>query len=174
MRVTVLSHNLSSNAAMRAHRLALVAQTFAEDVRLIGPASRKGTWPALPDEPWIVRVAKRRLPEFASSFLELVDLADGDVLIAAKPQLASVKALASTSLRLHAPRRAVHPDARMPAVHQGRGDRVVQLDVAHHEVAREHRADLPGRVLEHGEPVAAVGYKTAVLVAPHGASLPRG
>jgi len=31
MKITILSHNLSSNAAMRAHRLAVAAQTFAEE-----------------------------------------------------------------------------------------------------------------------------------------------
>ena len=88
MRITILSHDLSSNAAMRAHRLALAARTFG-DVRLIGPARRSGLWPALRDEPWIATVRKKRLPDFAASFLELVGMADGDVLIAVKPHLAS-------------------------------------------------------------------------------------
>jgi glycosyltransferase involved in cell wall biosynthesis len=88
MKVTVLSHNLSSNAAMRALVLAEAAKSFAE-VTLIGPARRAGQWPALPEEPWINSVRKRRFPEFYDSFVELLDLADGDVLLAVKPQLAS-------------------------------------------------------------------------------------
>ena len=49
MKVTILSHNLSSNSAMRAHRLAMAARHFAE-VKLIGPAEGKGLWPALPSQ----------------------------------------------------------------------------------------------------------------------------
>jgi glycosyltransferase involved in cell wall biosynthesis len=88
MKITILSHNLSSNAAMRAHRLALAARTFA-DVKLIGPVERHGPWPALPTESWIHSVEEKRLPRFFLSLLQLVDLADGDVLIAVKPHLAS-------------------------------------------------------------------------------------
>ena len=88
MKVTILSHNLSSNAVMRAHRLAQATRTFAE-VELVGPVSRYGPWTALPPEPWIRSVHKRRFPEFYDSFIELVDAADGDVLIAVKPFLAS-------------------------------------------------------------------------------------
>ena len=89
MKITVLSHNLSTNAAMRAYRVALAARRFA-DVRLAGPVEEsRGPWAALPSEPWIVGVTERRLPKFARYFLELVAAADGDVLIAVKPHLAS-------------------------------------------------------------------------------------
>jgi len=88
MRITVLSHNLSSNAAMRAHRLALAARQFA-DVTLIGPVEKTGIWPALPSESWITTVPERRFPAFHRSFAEIVRRCDGDVLIAAKPHLAS-------------------------------------------------------------------------------------
>lgn len=88
MRVTVLSHNLSSNAAMRAHRLAIAARSFA-DVTMIGPVRRAGPWPALSDADWIRSVRKRRFPEFAAGLLELTAMADGDVLLAVKPHLAS-------------------------------------------------------------------------------------
>jgi glycosyltransferase involved in cell wall biosynthesis len=88
MKVTVLSHNLSSNAVMRAHRLARAAEKFAE-VKLIGPVERRGRWAALPHQPWIKEVAKGRFPKFHASFVELIDAADGDVLIAVKPQLSS-------------------------------------------------------------------------------------
>ena len=63
MKITVLSHNLTSNAVMRAHRLARAAQSFA-GVRLIGPVERRGLWPALPPEPWIASVRKKRFPKF--------------------------------------------------------------------------------------------------------------
>jgi glycosyltransferase involved in cell wall biosynthesis len=88
MKITVLSHNLSSNAAMRAHRVAMAARHFA-DVTLLGPVEPKGFWPALPKEPWIKTVTERRFPSFHRSFVELVNAADGDVLIACKPMLAS-------------------------------------------------------------------------------------
>ena len=63
MKITVIGHNLSSNAVMRAHRLAEAARTFAE-VSLIGPVERRGLWPALPSEPWIRTVREKRFPEF--------------------------------------------------------------------------------------------------------------
>lgn len=89
MKIAVLSHNLSSNAAMRAYRIAEAARKFAQ-VTLAGPVEEsRGPWQALPSEPWIVTVTERRLPKFAKSFLELVAAADGDVLIAVKPHLAS-------------------------------------------------------------------------------------
>jgi len=88
MKITVLSHDLSSNAAMRAHRLAEAARTFAE-IKLIGPVAPKGIWPALPQEPWISTVRKQRFPKFTKYFISLVKAADGDVLIAVKPHLAS-------------------------------------------------------------------------------------
>src|SRR5438094_9166570 len=88
MKITVLSHNLSSNAVMRAHRLAVAARQFAE-VTLLGPLERSGPWPALPAESWIKSVEERRLPKFYQFSLELVAQADGDVLLAVKPQFAS-------------------------------------------------------------------------------------
>ena len=65
MKITILSHNLSSNASMRAHRLALAAQHFAE-VKLIGPVESSGLWPALPAADWIHSVPECRFPKFAS------------------------------------------------------------------------------------------------------------
>jgi len=88
VKITILSHNLSSNASMRAHRLALAARHFAE-VHLIGPVEPKGLWPALPREDWIRTVPERRFPRFHESLIRLVQHADGDILIACKPMLAS-------------------------------------------------------------------------------------
>jgi glycosyltransferase involved in cell wall biosynthesis len=99
MKITVLSHDLSTNAGRRTHRIAAASRTFA-DVRLIGPASRSHRWLDLPDEPWIHTVRKRRWPDFHASFVELVEEADGDVLIAVKPHLASFAvALTAAELR---------------------------------------------------------------------------
>jgi glycosyltransferase involved in cell wall biosynthesis len=88
VKITILSHALSSNAVMRSHRLAEAARTFS-DVTLVGPVRRKGTWPALPEASWIKRVRRSRFPEFWESFVELVEAADGDVLVAVKPYLTS-------------------------------------------------------------------------------------
>ena len=99
MRVTVLSHDLSTNAGRRTHRLAGAIGTFA-DVKLIGPASRSHRWLDQPDEPGVFTVRKRRWPDFHASFVELVEAADGDVLIAVKPHLASFwVALVASELR---------------------------------------------------------------------------
>ena len=88
MKLTILSHSLSSNAAMRAYRLAQVARTFS-DALLVGPVKDSGPWPGLPRESWIRTVRYKRFPRFFKSFGSLVEAADGDVLIAVKPYLAS-------------------------------------------------------------------------------------
>jgi len=102
MKITILSHNLSSNAAMRAHRVAVAARHFAQ-VTLIGPMESKGPWPALPSEPWIKAVEEKRFPRFFLSLLELVDAADGEVLIAAKPHLTSFGAALLAGERRNVP-----------------------------------------------------------------------
>ena len=88
MKITILSHNLTSNAVMRAHRLALAARHFA-DVTLIGPVKHRGPWGALPSETWIKPVESKNLPKFYRSVLQLIQFSDADLLIAAKPYLAS-------------------------------------------------------------------------------------
>jgi glycosyltransferase involved in cell wall biosynthesis len=88
MKLTILSHSLSSNAAMRAYRLAQAARTFS-DAQLVGPVKDSGPWPGLPNEPWIRTVRYKRFPRFFKSFGSLAEAADGDVLIAVKPYLAS-------------------------------------------------------------------------------------
>jgi glycosyltransferase involved in cell wall biosynthesis len=102
VKLTVLSHDLSSNAAMRAHRLATAALSFAT-VELIGPVDPDGIWPALPNESWIRSVPKTRFPHFMASFLDLTDAADGDVLLAVKPQLASYGVALAASERRGVP-----------------------------------------------------------------------
>jgi glycosyltransferase involved in cell wall biosynthesis len=87
---------------MRAHRLATAATAFAA-VELIGPVEPDGIWPALPNESWIRSVPKTRFPEFAESFLDLTEAADGDVLLAVKPQLASYGVALAASERRGVP-----------------------------------------------------------------------
>jgi glycosyltransferase involved in cell wall biosynthesis len=88
VKVTILSHNLTSNAAMRAHRLAVAARHFA-DVTMIGPVKDRGAWGALPQEPWIKPFESKNLPKFFNVLLEMNLEVDADVLIAVKPYLAS-------------------------------------------------------------------------------------
>ena len=88
MKITILCHNLTSNAAMRAHRLALAARHFA-DVTLLGPAKHRGAWGALPQESWIKSFESKSLPKFYQTMRQIIEAADGDVLIAVKPYLAS-------------------------------------------------------------------------------------
>src|SRR5260221_1501194 len=88
MKITILSHNLSSNAAMRAHRLGWAARHFAE-ATVIGPVKQRGVWGAVPQETWIKPFEARKAPKFYRMALELIEASDGDVLIAAKPYLAS-------------------------------------------------------------------------------------
>jgi glycosyltransferase involved in cell wall biosynthesis len=88
MKITILSHNLTSNAVMRAHRLALAARHFAE-VTVIGPVKHRGAWGALPQESWIKPVESKNLPKFYKIALEMILVSEADVLIAVKPYLAS-------------------------------------------------------------------------------------
>jgi len=88
MKITILSHNLTSNAVMRAHRLGLAGRLFAE-VTVIGPVKHRGTWGALPREPWITPVESKNLPKFYKVAVEMIMASDADVLIAVKPYLAS-------------------------------------------------------------------------------------
>src|SRR5215467_432405 len=88
MKIAILSHNLTSNAAMRAHRLGLAARHFA-DVTVLGPAKHRGTWAALPQEPWIKPFEIKNVPKFYQTALEIITASDGDVIIAVKPYLAS-------------------------------------------------------------------------------------
>jgi glycosyltransferase involved in cell wall biosynthesis len=73
---------------MRAHRLALAARHFAE-VTLVGPVKHRGGWGALPQEPWIKSYEFKPLPKFYQTTVDIIRVADGDVLIAVKPYLSS-------------------------------------------------------------------------------------
>lgn len=88
MKLLILSHNLTSNASMRAHRLALAARRFAE-VTLVGPVKHRGSWAPLPKEPWIQPVASKNLPKFFKTAMEVISAANADVVLAVKPFLTS-------------------------------------------------------------------------------------
>jgi glycosyltransferase involved in cell wall biosynthesis len=88
MKIVILSHNLTSNASMRAHRLGLAARHFA-DVTLMGPMKHRGAWGALPQESWIKPVESKNLPKFYQTAVELILASDADLMIAVKPYLAS-------------------------------------------------------------------------------------
>lgn len=88
MKITILSHNLTSNAVMRAHRLGLAARHFAE-VTVLGPVKHRGAWGALPQESWIKPIESKNLPKFYKSALELIVASASDLIIAVKPYLAS-------------------------------------------------------------------------------------
>jgi glycosyltransferase involved in cell wall biosynthesis len=109
MKITILSHNLSSNAVMRAHRLAAAAQQFAE-VTLLGPVESTGLWPALPPADWIRTAPLKRFPSFHRSFVELANACEGDVLIACKPHVASFAVALVAAERRPAPVILDHDD----------------------------------------------------------------
>jgi len=88
MKILILSHSLSSNASMRAHRLALAARHFAE-VTLLGPMKHRGAWGPLPQESWIKPVESKNLPKFYKVAVELIHANQADLVIAVKPYLAS-------------------------------------------------------------------------------------
>src|SRR5260370_3791977 len=88
MKITILSHHLTSNAVRRAHRLALADRHFAH-VTMIGTVKHRGAWGALPQEPWIRPVEWKNLPKFYKTILEIIEACEGDLLIAVKPYLAS-------------------------------------------------------------------------------------
>jgi glycosyltransferase involved in cell wall biosynthesis len=88
VKITILGHNLSSNASMRAHRLAMAAKQFAE-VTVVGPVKQRGAWGPLPQEPWIKPIEIKNVPKFYRTAIELISASEGDVLIAVKPYLPS-------------------------------------------------------------------------------------
>src|SRR5262249_45010457 len=88
MRITILSHNLTSNASMRAHRLGLAARHFA-DVTMLGPVKHRGAWGALPQEDWIKPVESKNFPKFYKTAIQMILSSEADVIIAVKPYLAS-------------------------------------------------------------------------------------
>jgi len=80
----------------------VAARNFA-DVTLLGPTEPTGAWPALPTEPWIKTVEEKRFPKFFSSFVQLVEAAECDLLIAVKPHLASFGAALVAAERREVP-----------------------------------------------------------------------
>jgi hypothetical protein len=91
MKVSILAHDLSSNASMRAHRLAAMAEWFAE-VELIGPVTSAGLWPALPRDPRVRTFPSAKFPSFFDTLRQIAEAATGDVLVACGAELVSLGA----------------------------------------------------------------------------------
>ncbi len=161
MKISILCHNLSSNASMRAHRLALMAQRFA-DVEVIGPVEKRGPWPAFPDSIPIRTVRKQRFPQFFDSLRDLVELADGDILIAVKPYLASLgAALLSATLK---PRPVVLDVDDLDSALMPRDEWTQHPEMA--ELSRPGSA-VYVFLLEHSAPSAALRTASSRLLAQH-------
>jgi glycosyltransferase involved in cell wall biosynthesis len=89
VKISVLCFDLSDNAAGRAFLLARLLEPLGQ-VELVGPCGPRGLWPPIARAGIAARaVAARRLPAFATSARELARLADGDLLYASKPRIAS-------------------------------------------------------------------------------------
>ncbi len=89
MKISILCFDLASNAAGRAH---LLAQLLAprHEVQVVGLRDGPEVWmPVVDDGIRHLSVPARRLPGFLASIPALVRLADGDVVYASKPRLAS-------------------------------------------------------------------------------------
>lgn len=89
MRVSVLSHNLSSNALGRAHVLAeLLSQNF--DVEVAGPCLGGNIWKPIADERSYTKLdITEDLPSFIIATREAMHQLNGDVVIAVKPRTTS-------------------------------------------------------------------------------------
>ncbi len=89
MKISVLCFDLSDNAAGRAHLLARLMAPLGE-VEVIGPRSGPAVWaPVASDGVRYVGVPGRRFPAFLGSIPVLARMADGDLIYASKPRLAS-------------------------------------------------------------------------------------
>lgn len=89
MRVSVLSHNLSSNALGRAHVLAeLLNRNF--DVEVAGPPLDGNIWAPIADEwPYIELNITEGLPSYARNARKATKRLNGDVVVAVKPRATS-------------------------------------------------------------------------------------
>jgi len=91
VKISILCCDLSDNAVGRAWLLAELVRPLGE-VQIVGPATA-GRWAPLagppPDGVTFTSVPARRLPGFVADMRQLARLADGDVLYASKPRLAS-------------------------------------------------------------------------------------
>jgi glycosyltransferase involved in cell wall biosynthesis len=89
VKISVLCFDLSANAVGRADLLARLVAPLGE-VEVLGPCSDAGVWSPVATAGIRYRsVPARRLPGFVASARALMRLADGDLLYASKPRLAS-------------------------------------------------------------------------------------
>lgn len=89
MKVSVLCFDLSGNAAGRAYLLARLLAPLG-DVEVIGPCSAAGIWsPVAGEGVGYATVPAHRWPAFFATARALLGLADGDLVYASKPRLAS-------------------------------------------------------------------------------------
>ena len=89
MKISVLCFDLSGNAAGRADLLARLVAPLG-DVEVVGPQSGPGIWaPVAAEGVRYVSVPSRRFPGFAATARALLRRADGDLVYASKPRLAS-------------------------------------------------------------------------------------
>lgn len=89
MKISVLSPDLSQNCLGRAHLLAQLLERRYE-VEIIGPKLQDDIWaPVRDDYPYKAIQSGHRIYEFAPDISKLMDLIDGDVVLASKPRLQS-------------------------------------------------------------------------------------
>ena len=89
MKISVLCFDVSGNAAGRADLLARLLAPLGS-VEVMGPRSGPGVWEPVAAGPVRYRsVPARRMPAFITGMAELARRADGDLIYASKPKLAS-------------------------------------------------------------------------------------
>jgi glycosyltransferase involved in cell wall biosynthesis len=89
VKISVLCFDLADNAVARALLLARLLEPLAR-VELVGPCSGPAVWePMLSEEIPYRTLPATRFPRFAASIPALSRLADGDLLYASKPRLAT-------------------------------------------------------------------------------------
>jgi glycosyltransferase involved in cell wall biosynthesis len=89
VKVSVLCFDLADNAAGRAWLLARLLEPLGR-VEIVGPCYGEGVWsPVAAEEVPFRMVRGKKLPAFAASARALLAMADGDLLYASKPRLAS-------------------------------------------------------------------------------------
>lgn len=85
MKISILSYDLSHNCLGRAHVLGNVLQRLYE-VEIIGPVFGEGIWNPVANDFDYVSVPGGMYPHFISSAKKMLELIDGDVIYAVKPQ----------------------------------------------------------------------------------------
>jgi len=89
VKISVLCFDLGNNAAGRALLLARLLEPLG-DVEVVGPSSKSALWePGRSEDVPYRMLPVTRLPRFAASIGTLTRLADGDLVYASKPRLAS-------------------------------------------------------------------------------------